>query len=296
MAKDPRYLKEPGKVLHESFQKIDRMYFDEQKGDPVHTCGSTCVAITIIQGNVHCSWAGDSRAVLSTNGKAKDLSIDHKPKVPSETKRIEEAGGFVSVDDGAVCGMFGVSRAIGDYMMKDFKGDYVRKLCKNKEGKFTADLITAEPESSLHRIDPMQDEFVIMATDGVWDKVTSQEAVTFVRDKLMKNPAQIGQAAQALCDAAIKAHSQDNCAAVIIVLGDFVAKKDTNTGVPLTSLAGLNQKMETPYNPATDDRTATAALPREEFEELTRQMKAAGQLDAPLAAKAEANGEEEKKS
>ena len=83
--------------------------------------------------------------------------------------------------------MFGVSRAIGDYMMKDFKEEHAKKLCKDAKTftGFTADLISAEPDSSLHRINPMEDEFIVMATDGVWDKVTSQEAVTFIREKIV---------------------------------------------------------------------------------------------------------------
>ena len=36
--------------------------------------------------------AGDSRAVLAINGKAEDMSIDHKPELEEERKRIEKAG------------------------------------------------------------------------------------------------------------------------------------------------------------------------------------------------------------
>ena len=114
------------------------------------------------------------------------------------------------------------------------------------------------------------------------------------------NPANLGHAAQALCDAAIKAHSQDNCAAIVVALGDFVkwaGKKggaeadgveEVNGGTPLNSLANLNARMAAPYNPITDDRTATANLPREVFEEAARQMKLAEEAAAKEKAKAEA--------
>jgi serine/threonine protein phosphatase PrpC len=48
--------------------------------------------------------AGDSRAIISTSGKSKPLSYDHKPVDPVESERIINAGGFVEF--GRVNGKF----------------------------------------------------------------------------------------------------------------------------------------------------------------------------------------------
>ena len=64
---------------------------------------------------------GDSRAVLAKSAgggkvKATDMSIDHKPDLPTERSRIEGAGGFV--EDNRVNGSLNLSRSIGDMEFK----------------------------------------------------------------------------------------------------------------------------------------------------------------------------------
>lgn len=56
--------------------------------------------------------AGDSRCVACKDGKAVDLSVDHKPEDPDEYARITKAGGKVS-GDGRVNGGLNLSRALG---------------------------------------------------------------------------------------------------------------------------------------------------------------------------------------
>jgi protein phosphatase PTC2/3 len=79
-------------------------------------CGSTAVACLVIGRQLYCANVGDSRAVLCRNGKALDLSKDHKPRLPSERKRIEQAGGNVAQN--RVNGLLSMSRAIGDHAFK----------------------------------------------------------------------------------------------------------------------------------------------------------------------------------
>lgn len=84
--------------------------------------GCTANVVMITKTEIICANAGDSRAVLCKKGKAKDLSVDHKPDLPSEKRRIERANGFV--EDSRVNGMLALSRSIGDF---EYKGNQMLK-------------------------------------------------------------------------------------------------------------------------------------------------------------------------
>ena len=84
--------------------------------------GCTACVVLISKTEIYCANAGDSRAVLSKKGKAKELSSDHKPDNPSEKRRIERANGFV--EESRVNGMLGLSRALGDF---EYKGNSLIK-------------------------------------------------------------------------------------------------------------------------------------------------------------------------
>jgi protein phosphatase 1G len=64
--------------------------------------------------------AGDSRCVLAKKSGDKynaiELSVDHKPDLPEEKKRIEKAGGFV--EENRVRGILNLSRSLGDLEYK----------------------------------------------------------------------------------------------------------------------------------------------------------------------------------
>ena len=136
--------------------------------------GCTAVVALVKGSKLYVANAGDSRAVLSRQGKAIPLSFDHKPSHPVERKRIESAGGFVSNMGGMsrVNGNLNLSRAIGDLK---YKG--------NKELHPKHQIITAEPDVEGAEILP-GDEFMLLACDGIWDVLTNQEAIDFVRKGL----------------------------------------------------------------------------------------------------------------
>lgn len=138
--------------------------------------GCTAV-VAILDGNtLYVANAGDSRAVLSRQGKAVALSYDHKPSHPTERERIISAGGFLS-EIGGMCrvnGNLNLSRAIGDLKYKS-----------NQELHPSAQIITAEPdieETTLQK----GDEFLVLACDGIWDVMNNQEVIDFVRKGLLQ--------------------------------------------------------------------------------------------------------------
>lgn len=57
-------------------------------GDFAVQAGCTCCVALITKTEVYVANAGDTRCVIASKGKAKDLSIDHKPDLPNEKRRI----------------------------------------------------------------------------------------------------------------------------------------------------------------------------------------------------------------
>lgn len=130
-------------------------------------CTATSILVSEQQKLLVCANAGDSRTVLSTDGNAKALSYDHKPTLASERSRIVAAKGFVEMD--RVNGNLALSRAIGDFEFKS-----------NEELPPQEQIVTAFPDIMEHKLDYDRDEFVILACDGIWDCLSSQECVDLV--------------------------------------------------------------------------------------------------------------------
>jgi protein phosphatase 1G len=100
---------------------------------------------------------------------------DHKPEDEDEKKRIEKAGGRVTLD-GRVNGGLNLSRALGDHTYK-----------KNKELELENQMISPMPDVKSLDIEET-DEFMILACDGIWNSMTSQECVDYVRERLNVYP------------------------------------------------------------------------------------------------------------
>ena len=166
---------------------------------------------------------GDCRAVVSRAGRALALSADHKPTLEVEKNRIEAAGGWIGSK--RINGVIAVSRAFGDIEYKTFKDK-----CWGWDRTFKADLITCDPDVRVAELDPLRDEFMIVACDGLWDVFSSQEAINFVRRRLyvmlVKRPAEhdwptqeiLQHVVDELVAKAIAMGSVDNTSACIVAL------------------------------------------------------------------------------
>lgn len=150
--------------------------------------GCTAVVALMHQGQLYVANAGDSRAVACKGGKAEALSFDHKPTQETERHRIVTAGGFVSEIGGVarVNANLNLSRAIGDLRYKI-----------NRSLPPSGQIITAEPDVTVTKIEK-EHEFVILACDGVWDVMSNQEAVDFVRERLAP-PGKPGKTPEEVC-------------------------------------------------------------------------------------------------
>ncbi|KAH8083345.1 phosphatase 2C-domain-containing protein [Cristinia sonorae] len=155
-------------ALRRTFIEFDEEMKSLTGNDAIGASGCTAVTALVTKDNrVFVANAGDSRAVISSGGLSKALSNDHKPGDPAETKRITEAQGFVRF--GRVNGNIALSRAFGDFEYK-----------KNETLSPEAQIITCDPEIIEHAISA-DDEFLIIACDGIWDCLSSQAAVDSVR-------------------------------------------------------------------------------------------------------------------
>jgi len=158
---------------------------------------------------------GDSRAVLCRKGNAVELSQDHKPELPSEEERIRRAGGHVKligpchrIDGWGL----NLSRALGDFHYK------ARPDLPVEEQK-----VIAVPE--IYALDLTdEDEFLVLACDGVFELNTSQQAIDLVRQRL-KEGASVEKAAEHLLDRSCsqnlvktRGRGGDNCSTIVIRL------------------------------------------------------------------------------
>ncbi|KAL7191539.1 hypothetical protein ACSBR2_023590 [Camellia fascicularis] len=134
-----------------------------------HYGSTACVAI-IRNNQLLVANAGDSRCVISRKGQAYNLTRDHKPNLEAENERILKAGG--SVRFGRVNGNLNLARAIGDMELK-----------QNKSLPVENQILTANPDVNTVELCD-DDEFIVLACDGIWDCMSSQEVVDFVREQL----------------------------------------------------------------------------------------------------------------
>jgi len=192
MLSHPRFEDDVVTAVVDSYETTDKQYL---KIDETDGRGDGCTAVTLVlwdRGFLLAN-AGDSRAVLCQGGRAVPLSIDHKPGLPEERARIESKGGIVAwVGTYRVSGVLAVSRAFGDAPLKEY--------------------VPATPHVITRLLVP-EDELIILASDGLWDVIANEEAVTIAR--AISNPR---DAALRLTDEAIDRGTADNISCVVIRL------------------------------------------------------------------------------
>ncbi|XP_014673428.1 PREDICTED: probable protein phosphatase CG10417 [Priapulus caudatus] len=171
--------------------------------------GCTAVVCLIHGDELYVANAGDSRCVVCRAGKAIDMSVDHKPEDELEKTRIKKAGGRVTAE-GRVNGGLNLSRAIGDHAYK-----------KNKKLALKDQMITSLPDIRTLSICE-DDEFIVVACDGIWNSMTSQEVVDFIKEKFKTNLGKLAPTCENLFDACIASDTSgdgtgcDNMTTIIV--------------------------------------------------------------------------------
>lgn len=163
--------------------------------------GTTSVVAILVDNVLITGHAGDSRAVLSRDKRAFRLTEDHKPDRSDELQRVEDAGGEVTFRGNCfrVSGDLAMSRSFGDLRLKHPKK-----------------LVVAAPEVRIMELNP-SDEFIILASDGLWDVISDQKACDIAR-----KCATPQEASKKLVESALQLGTQDNTTAVVVRLNWFL--------------------------------------------------------------------------
>ncbi|OCL08015.1 protein serine/threonine phosphatase 2C [Glonium stellatum] len=135
---------------------------------------------------------GDSRAVLGRRGPsgkwtATPLSVDQTGGNAAEAERLrnEHPGEPNVVKNGRVLGGLEPTRAFGDaiYKWSIKTNEELKRSYFGRTGSAqlrTPPYVTAEPVVTTTKVEPEKGDFVVMATDGLWEMLTNEEVVGLV--------------------------------------------------------------------------------------------------------------------
>ncbi|KAJ7560971.1 hypothetical protein O6H91_03G008100 [Diphasiastrum complanatum] len=180
------------------------------------TVGSTAVVAVVGLCQIIVANCGDSRAVLSRGGKAIPLSSDHKPDREDELARVEAAGGRVIFwDSYRLLGVLAMSRAIGDRYLKPY--------------------VIADPEVTYTpRV--QEDEFLILASDGLWSVLSNEAACDIVR-KCMTGRCKVSLVCRSSCSTNLNSDdSLASAAASLLTKLAFARGSNDNISVVVVDL------------------------------------------------------------
>jgi len=213
------------------------------KTHPAYDCGCTAVAavIDLTAKTLTVANAGDSRCVISRGGVAVPMSQDHKPTDEVELNRIKKAGGVVTAE-GRVDGNLNLSRALGDFNFK-----------QNKQLKPSEQKISCVPDIREVQL-TSTDDFMLLACDGIWEVMSCQQAVSFVREKLSaiseaeRTSDDLSMICGQLCDECMSSNPDEtDCygcdnMTVLLVLLPKLFQEEQNTQQPAVLESGRAQK------------------------------------------------------
>uniref|UniRef100_A0A0D9X0F1 protein-serine/threonine phosphatase n=1 Tax=Leersia perrieri TaxID=77586 RepID=A0A0D9X0F1_9ORYZ len=242
----------PAAAWRKAFARAYKAMDKDLRSHPSLDCfcsGSTAVTVLKLGSDLYMANIGDSRAVLgsreATGGGmvAVQLTVDLKPDVPSEAERIKKCRGrvFALQDEPEVPRVWlpfddapglAMARAFGDFCLKDYG-------------------VISVPEF-FHWSLTEKDQFVILASDGVWDVLSNQEAVDIVSSSPSRS-----KAAKSLVEAATREWKTkyptskiDDCAVVCLYLdGKMDHERDStasldNISIEEGSVADPNEPQE----------------------------------------------------
>ncbi|KAG5175543.1 phosphatase 2C-like domain-containing protein [Tribonema minus] len=191
-------------ALSRAFLRVEREFlyqvqsaFELGFGDVARS--GACALFAMIRGdNLFVANAGDCRAVLGRRAEdgtarmeAVALSNDHNAREPAEQAKLralhpteEDIIRCKRATSCYVKGRLQPTRSLGDAYLKysefNREAGAHRSAGRHLPPPYTPPYITADPEVQHHAIDRAVDEFVVLASDGLWDYLSNEEAVAIV--------------------------------------------------------------------------------------------------------------------
>ncbi|CAM8943212.1 unnamed protein product [Rhodiola kirilowii] len=230
--------------------------------------GSCCLVGVICDTKLYIANLGDSRAVLGRAVKATEyvvaiqLSEEHNASIESVRHELRS----MHPDDTQIVlqkhnvwrvkGIIQISRSIGDAFLK--KAEFNREpLCPKFRLRetFHKPILSAEPSVYAHTIHPL-DQFVIFASDGLWEHLSNQQAVDMVKSSSRKGIAKrLIRAALRVAarkremrysdlkkiQQGVRRHFHDDITVVVLFLdSNVVSKSSSTTKWPNVSVKGAS--------------------------------------------------------
>jgi serine/threonine protein phosphatase PrpC len=181
-------------LLRETYLAADRYIISRGIDSGTAVATFHILGDTFLAGN-----AGDSRVIIGTSRHAAQLTVDHKPNLPAERSRIESLGGqVVTYTIPRVQGVLAMSRALGDPGLKPYV---------SSEPRIVEGLLGSE------------NDFAVVACDGVWDVLTPDDVMKTVRDADGPQPA-----AERVVAKALASGSSDNVTVIVLDLRQRTAQ------------------------------------------------------------------------
>ncbi|XP_004248644.1 probable protein phosphatase 2C 60 isoform X1 [Solanum lycopersicum] len=227
--------------------------------------GSCCLVGVICSGTLYVANLGDSRAVLGRLVKATgeiiaiQLSAEHNASIESVRQEMQS----LHPDDSQIVvlkhnvwrvkGIIQITRSIGDVYLK--KAEFNREPLYAKfrlRESFQRPILSADPAILVHPVQP-QDQFIIFASDGLWEHLSNQDAVDIVQNhprngiakRLVKTALQEAAKKREMrysdlkkIDRGVRRHFHDDISVVVIFLDSDFASRASSGKVPNVSVKG----------------------------------------------------------
>ncbi|CAK8542578.1 unnamed protein product [Lathyrus sativus] len=231
----------------------------------IASVGSCCLVGVICNGTLYIANLGDSRAVLGRAVKATgevlavQLSTEHNAAIESIRHELQS----MHPDDSNIVvlrhnvwrvkGLIQISRSIGDVYLK--KAEFNREPLYAKfrlREPFKTPILSSEPSISVHQLQP-QDQFIIFASDGLWEHLSNQEAVDIVQNnprsgiarRLVKAALQDAAKKREMrysdlkdIDRGVRRHFHDDITVIVVFIDSNLVSRASNVKFPTISVRG----------------------------------------------------------